>query len=1033
MRTPRVTSIDLRNNHIGDPGFAALAQAVLLADTLNSVDLRTNANGALGALSLCDLYRERPNLALHFDVPRVWKAEDPKAGAEAKAMLRTSMVAYELFTNSADDRLLKELQSHRRHHCTRCGCDLNEVGTHWATEIILKSKRFAEPPWNKHPPGLATLDRDMNARDEVLQVFVPVEDESRFCLHPDFCEQPGLPLPRKVNSERIAGSIAEVQLSKGYDAEKVLEAVRSDRVNPFAAKPVASLAEVVIPQGLGDVGTVALAEFLRPNTTITRLILHRHGIGDTGAALLASALGENSTITELYLKGNHISDAGCASLLAPVRTRRIVRLLDLQGNLLRSRGWADLFITFALPGTTAVPAGVEQAFLACTNLLVALLRAVFKFERIPECKFCAAAAPTQDKLRGALNRMRLAASGGAPHTGADASLAAGRRLLIVNTDHEAVVVAEFVRKNPGQATCIRVVNTVGAPGGQALGETLAGSTATGVKLVHCSRRNPPIALQLRQLSLTRKLDLSNAGISDGIGVILARLLLRNDVCDTLDVRNNELTDATGAALAETMAKNATLQSVVLTGNYMGMGTAEALAAVCERKAQHKASVTLFDVALPLGGGSPLTIEMPSMGLTRIDAVVLAGYIRANRTATVLDLSGNPLTDAGALSIAATLADNTTITQVDLSGCGAGLRTAQTLAAAAGAMHGGFRISTGLKVKLRETFVPLRAPEIRNLSFPANVVLDPLEIACLCGFLTHTTELITVDLERSLTPAAVDSLPEPPLVAMVAHNPRLTKINISGTSIPVDDLRGGHASPKTVAVKPGGLGLARVDVILVARLLMLNGGATGLDLSACGLSRNLARLGPALAPAAATGPSLAAISKLVLTQNGLVADDAAALVEILLRNRTVRTLDLRMNRIEDLGAEAMSGLLGQSTTLTQVDLSQNEIRDPGAVALAAGVRANRLGAATLLSLTLIGNKFTDAGQLALEDALHAGAGISKMTMRISLAGPVLSSNLAAVEADKYRFEENQALLGADLAKVKDASIFYNFASLGPKPR
>jgi hypothetical protein len=65
-----------------------------------------------------------------------------------------------------------------------------------------------------------------------------------------------------------------------------------------------------------DTTTESLAQALRSNTSLTRLILWHTRIGDRGAESLAAALGSNTSLTDLDLTESGIASTDTVAIIA---------------------------------------------------------------------------------------------------------------------------------------------------------------------------------------------------------------------------------------------------------------------------------------------------------------------------------------------------------------------------------------------------------------------------------------------------------------------------------------------------------------------------------------------------------------------------------------------------------------------------------------------------------------------------------------------------------------------------------------------
>ena len=82
---------------------------------------------------------------------------------------------------------------------------------------------------------------------------------------------------------------------------------------------------------IGDVGAIALSEFLMINTTLIGLILFDCGIGPEGGKAIAAALvaGAGAGLKKLEMRGNDLDDDAKAAL------RNAARQSQIQGLQLR--------------------------------------------------------------------------------------------------------------------------------------------------------------------------------------------------------------------------------------------------------------------------------------------------------------------------------------------------------------------------------------------------------------------------------------------------------------------------------------------------------------------------------------------------------------------------------------------------------------------------------------------------------------------------------------------------------------------------
>ena len=95
-------------------------------------------------------------------------------------------------------------------------------------------------------------------------------------------------------------------------------------------------------QSLGDEGATLIADALRSNGTLTRLVLTDNGLTNAGAGELASALRTNSALTYLGLRDNEITDDGAEALAAALEANGTLRTLEVGYNAIGAAGAAAL-------------------------------------------------------------------------------------------------------------------------------------------------------------------------------------------------------------------------------------------------------------------------------------------------------------------------------------------------------------------------------------------------------------------------------------------------------------------------------------------------------------------------------------------------------------------------------------------------------------------------------------------------------------------------------------------------------------------
>ncbi len=74
--------------------------------------------------------------------------------------------------------------------------------------------------------------------------------------------------------------------------------------------------------------------------------------------------------------------------------------------------------------------------------------------------------------------------------------------------------------------------------------------------------------------------------------------------------------------------------------------------------------------------------------------------------------------------------------------------------------------------------------------------------------------------------------------------------------------------------------------------------------------------------------------------GLKNDHVIKLIEALEKNKSVKSLILRFNNVNDEGASSIAKFLLKNTTIKYLDLTKNTISDKGACELANAINCNK---------------------------------------------------------------------------------------------
>jgi NLR family CARD domain-containing protein 3 len=127
-----------------------------------------------------------------------------------------------------------------------------------------------------------------------------------------------------------------------------------------------------------------------------------------------------------------------------------------------------------------------------------------------------------------------------------------------------------------------------------------------------------------------------------------------------------------------------------------------------------------------------------------------------------------------------------------------------------------------------------------------------------------------------------------------------------------------------------------------------------------------------------------LDELVLSENEIGDKGVATLIEHgVLKNESLRLLDLRSNGVTAQGALSLQGLLVSSRNIVILHLGNNELSDHGASALARGFQA-RTGS-TLQVLDLTNNGLTAASCTAMGSMLRVNKSLTKVNLSFNKIG------------------------------------------------
>ncbi len=384
---------------------------------------------------------------------------------------------------------------------------------------------------------------------------------------------------------------------------------------------------------LGWAHAAPLAEAIRVNKTLKRLLLHDSNIGDAGAASLAASIKVNTTLTELHLEKNNIADAGAASLAEAIKVNTTLTRLDLEANKIAAAGAASL--------AEAIKVNTKLTWLDLRRNNLANAGAASLAEAIK----------VNTTLTGlALVKNNIANAGAA-------SLAKGIKANTTLTwldlrsndiaDVGAASLAEAIKVNTGLTWLDLRSNDITDVGAVFLAESIKFNT-----------------------TLTQ-LHLQNNIIGDAGAAFLAEAIKVNTSLTGLYLNSNDIAVAGAASLADSIKVNRTLLQLDLTSNDIADAGAAALAdAIKVNKTLRRLDLTSNDIAD--AGAASLAeaikvnrtlkrLDLTSNNIAVVGAASLAEAIKVNTEMAQLDLRGNKITDAGAAFLAEAIKVNTKLT------------------------------------------------------------------------------------------------------------------------------------------------------------------------------------------------------------------------------------------------------------------------------------------------------------------------------------------------------------------------------------
>ncbi|CAE7598878.1 NLRC3 [Symbiodinium sp. CCMP2456] len=269
--SPSIESIDLSSNQIGDMGAKALAEACKVSSSIRRIELASNHIGDAGAQAFAEAIRASHSL-IYIDLTfNKMKDQGVKAVSDAVRDSSSNKEAF-LEGNVIQDATIKALQAAK----------------------VISVIRFKEAPAEVRLRDMLLADPDAIALAEAIKMKSSIRK-----------------LDLRWNQIGDCGARALVEAIKVTPSIESID-LRSNQI--------------------GDAGAQLLAEVIRSSSLLTWIEVSSNRIGDVGTQALAEVLASNSSITEINLQHNKIGDAGVQALAEVFKVHCSIKKIDLSRN-----------------------------------------------------------------------------------------------------------------------------------------------------------------------------------------------------------------------------------------------------------------------------------------------------------------------------------------------------------------------------------------------------------------------------------------------------------------------------------------------------------------------------------------------------------------------------------------------------------------------------------------------------------------------------------------------------------------------------
>ena len=796
----------------------------------------------------------------------------------------------------------------------------------------------------------------------------------------------------------------------------------------IAAVADGKIAEVALSnRQLDDAACKALADALRQSTAAKVVDLQSNGITSTGARYLCDALRTNTSVVEIHLDSNVIDDTGAELFLEVLQVNTSVRAVNLQNNkispaMIEKVRFAAQLNTQPMELKRAVPAMLQNDpsvttlnLSGCTGVNLPLLKTVMcgcttitslDLSRVGVLDVgCGFAAEILAGCSASLAYLDLSGNGITVHgikslaEGLKASKSLKTLLLRSNKigDDSAAMLVSAFKVNDSVTSCDVGDNAVSMSAGDSLQhwielnkqpiELKRAYHAASLNDINCpkiefawipnmSQAAYFLSLVLKQNTVVKLLNLSNARIGDLGAQYLAPVLRQNRFLTTLHLANNDITSTGAGPLAQALASNTTLTELNLANNriddagaieFQVMLQVNGTLSLLNLELNEAITPSLMNVVdglvtvnqqpramkqiLPLIEANSDKVTVVDMSQydgvqyhTDASVAVLCRALVGNTFVRQVDLSFNCIGDAGAIHFAELLVLTETLEELNIAECSVGDR-------------GGCALGRAL----------LRNKSLQELNLEGNCIGD---------------ETADVFLQTLVT------------------NHYLTSLNVSRTRVtpvPTNDLRLACA----VNLQPESLKLA------LPALRSKDPSLTVLDLTVFDGRRRYSDTAVTILCFELQGNEN--ITTLKLDNNAFSHDGVAQIAELLAKPWCrIATLTLSNNAFDDQDADTLANAFAQNGSLVTVDLLGTKIGAKGIQAFTAALEHNH----TIKTLDVP----TVKGDLGTMSALRRMLVVNTQPLALKLVLPRILKNDPSLRSVELRGVGAVSLFGDTSAQL-----------------